>query len=439
MTKTIDIYNLGNLPTAPLDSFYELQEDFKISDSDKLAKLQMLILTRGFKYSFKAWKDQDGKLWIIDAHQRRKALLSLRKSGFEIPEIPYEPIFASNKKEAVEEIAAYNSEFAAKNPDTMLFKKYCIDNDTLQRFNLSGFDVKPIAFTPADKLFSEESETAEIKEDEVDIDVPENKIFARTGDIWLLGKHRLICGDCRLSEDVKALMNGKKADIGVTDPPYNVDYQGCTEEKLTIQNDSMENDLFEVFLTQVFSTMYKVLHPGAPIYIFHADSKGAAFRHAFENAGFYFAQCCIWLKNAFVMGRQDYQWKHEPCLYGWKPGAAHIWNSDRKQSTVWPFDKPVRNAIHPNMKPIALVAYLIRNSSYPGAICIDFFSGSASTLMACQQIDRICYAMEIDPKYVTNSVLRFRSMFPNQPIGLLRDGFENPDYQVKAIINYEEA
>ena len=147
MNKQIEVYNLGGLPTAPIDSFLELQEDFKISDPDKLAKLQMLIITRGFKYAFKAWKDADGKLWIIDAHQRRKALLSLRKAGFEIPEIPYEPIFAADKKEAVEEIAAYNSEFAKKNPDTLLFKKYDISTDTLERFNL-GYEVKTVDYSP---------------------------------------------------------------------------------------------------------------------------------------------------------------------------------------------------------------------------------------------------------------------------------------------------
>lgn len=424
MTKTIEVYNLGNLPTAKLDDFFELQEDFKVTNMDKLAKLQMLILTRGFKYAFKAWKDPSGKLWIIDAHQRRKALLLLRKSGFEIPEIPYEPIQAENKKEAVEEIAAYNSEFADKNPDTLLFKKYDIDADTLQRFNLAEFNIQPLEHVATSLLFSSDSENEEIKEDESDFDIPdeESKTIAQKGDIWLLGNHRLMVGDCRVSSDVKALMDGKKADICVTDPPYNVDYEGGTDEEMKIRNDSMENDLFEVFLTQVFTVMASVMRAGAPIYIFHADSKGGSFRIAFEKAGFYFSQCCIWLKNSIVMGRQDYQWKHEPCLYGWKPGAAHTWNSDRKQSTIWPFDKPIRNGIHPTMKPIALMAYPIRNSSLPGSLCIDFFSGSSSTLMACQQIDRICYAMDIDPKYVTGSILRFHTMFPEQPISVIRNG-----------------
>lgn len=425
MEKQIEVFNLGGLPTAPLDSFLELQEDFKKSDPDKLSKLQMLIITRGFKYAFKAWKDSDGKLWIIDAHQRRKALLALRKSGFTIPEIPYEPIFAADKKEAVEEIAAYNSEFATKNPDTLLFKKYNIDADTLQRFNL-GYEVKSIDFSQVSPLFAQEHESDGVQEDSIDFDIPASEdstsIIAQPGDIWLLGNHRLMCGDCRSKSDVSALMDGRHADLCVTDPPYNVNYEGGTEDELTIQNDSMENDLFATFLKQVFSIMFGILKPGGSYYIFHADSEGENFRASLRKAGFKIAQCCIWVKNTMVMGRQDYQWQHEPCLYGWKPGAGHQWNSDRKQTTVWNFDKPQRSSLHPTMKPIALMAYPISNSSTPGQIVVDIFSGSGSTLMACQQIDRICHAMEIDPRYVTATIHRYRAMFPEQRIQLIRDG-----------------
>ena len=188
MKKLIEVFNLGNLPTAPLDSFLELQEDFKVSDPDKSSKLQMLIITRGFKYAFKAWRDAEGKLWIIDAHQRRKALLALRKAGFEIPEIPYEPIQAADKKEAVEEIAAYNSEFATKNPDTLLFKKYDIDSETMERFNL-GYEVKALDFGEIKPLFTPEHETKEITEDAIDFAIPDEEntdaIFAKPGDVWL--------------------------------------------------------------------------------------------------------------------------------------------------------------------------------------------------------------------------------------------------------------
>lgn len=425
MEKLIEVFNLGGLPTAPLDSFLELQEDFKKSDPDKLSKLQMLIITRGFKYAFKAWKDPDGKLWIIDAHQRRKALIALRKAGFTIPDIPYEPIFATDKKEAVEEIAAYNSEFATKNPDTLLFKKYNIDSDTLQRFNL-GYEVKATDFSQLSPLFPQEHESDAVNEDEVDFDIPAAEditaVVAQPGDIWLLGNHRLMCGDCRSKSDVSALMNGQHADLCVTDPPYNVNYEGGTEDELTIQNDSMENDLFATFLKQVFSIMFTILKPGGSYYIFHADSEGENFRASLRKAGLKIAQCCIWVKNTMVMGRQDYQWQHEPCLYGWKPGAGHQWNSDRKQTTVWNFDKPQRSSLHPTMKPIALMAYPISNSSTPGQIVVDLFSGSGSTLMACQQIDRICHAMEIDPRYVTATILRYQNMFPSQPLRLVRAG-----------------
>ena len=419
----IDIYNLGNLPTAPLDAFNELQEDFKIPDPDKSAKLQMLIITRGFKYAFKAWKDEEGKLWIIDAHQRRLALMTLRKSGFEIPEIPYEPIFAKDKKEAVEEIAAYNSEFAKKNPDTLLFQKYNIGADTMERFNLP-FEAKALDFgTKKESLFPDSANDDEEIIEDSDFDLPSpEKTVTRPGDVWLLGEHRLMCGDSLESKAIKLLMNGRTADAAVSDPPYNVDYVGKTEDSLKIDSDSMENDRFLLFLQQAFGNMFAVMNAGAPIYIFHADSEGANFRLAFKHAGFKLAQCCIWVKNVLCLGRQDYQWQHEPVLYGWKPGAAHTWFSDRKQTTLWPFDKPQRNAIHPTMKPIALVAYPIRNSTAPRALVIDFFSGSGSTIMACQQIDRVCYAMELSPEYTDATVRRYMSMFRNQPIQLVRDG-----------------
>jgi DNA modification methylase len=424
MNKEITIYNLGNLPTAPLDDFHELQEDFKISDPDKLSKLQMLILTRGFKYAFKAWKDPSGTLWIIDAHQRRKALLALRKAGFFIPAIPYEPIYAETKKEAVEEIAAYNSEFAQKNPDTLLFQKYQIETDTMERFNLP---FEPVAFTWGEEnktLFADEPTRDEIQEDASEPILPEeNKTVSRKEDVWLLGHHRLLCGDCLEARSAYILMNGRQADLCVSDPPYNVSYTGKTKDDLSIDNDEMDSDSFRLFLRQAFGNMYSVMREGGSIYIFHADTESFAFREAFKHAGFRLAQCCVWEKNMFTLGRQDYQWQHEPVLYGWKPGAAHTWYADRKQTTVWKFDKPQRSAIHPTMKPIALMAYPICNSSAPGTLVIDFFSGVGSTLMACQQTDRVCYAMEIDPRYVDATVHRYREMFRNQQVRLLRDGY----------------
>ena len=307
----------------------------------------------------------------------------------------------------------------------------------MERFNL-GYEVKSIDFAETKPLFTQESESTEITEDGIDFIVPDednsDAVFAQTGDVWMLGNHRLMCGDCRSNGDVQKLMSGVYADLIVTDPPYNVAYTGGTDDELTIQNDSMDNDLFAVFLRQVFSVMHNILKPGGSYYIFHADSEGENFRAGLRKAGFKIAQCCIWVKNSMVMGRQDYQWQHEPCLYGWKLGASHFWNSDRKQTTVWNFDKPQRNAIHPTMKPIALVAYPIMNSSKPGQVVADFFSGSGSTIMACQQTDRIGHGMEIDPKYVTATVNRFRAMFPEQPISLLRGDELIPSEEISKII-----
>ena len=324
----------------------------------------------------------------------------------------------------MEEIAAYNSEFAQKNPDTILFEKYKIGGDTLELFNL-GYEVKKHDFkVDADNIFGEEKEVTEIKEDEVlvDADMADDKCFAKPGDLFILGENRLLCGDCRLKKDVVTLMGGRCADMLLTDPPYNVSYEGGTEDKMKIENDSMENDLFAQFLKSVFENMYAILKPGGSFYVFHADSEGENFRRAIREANFKIAQCCIWVKDTLVMGRQDYQWQHEPCLYGWKLGAAHHWNSNRKQTTVWRFDKPRANRIHPTMKPVALMAYPICNSTRNGEIVVDFFSGSGSTIMACQQTDRVGYAMEIDPKYVAASVLRFKTMFPQSTIRLERDG-----------------
>jgi len=424
--QEITVYNLGNLPTAPINSFHELQEDFKISDPDKNMKLQMLILTRGFKYAFKAWRDPDGKLWIIDAHQRKKALKALIKSGFIVPDIPYEPIHAKTKQEAVEEIAAYNSEFAEKNPDTILFKKYNIGTDMLERFNMG--------FEPVTLDYDRDRETLMKEEFEIiEDDAPEvrKETFTQTGDIWLLEPHRIMCGDSIEPKDIVALMEGKKAKLMVTDPPYNVAYEGKTKDKLTIQNDSMDNNSFYQFLYHFYCNSYRILEDGAGIYIFHSDNEGANFRKAMVDAQFKLAQCCIWVKQAFIMGRQDYHWQHEPVLYGWKPTGPHYWHGDRKQSTVWNFDRPIRNDLHPTMKPVALMAYPIQNSSREQDLVVDLFLGSGATLMACQQTNRICYGMEKDQRYADVEVRRFHAAFPDIEITLIRNGERIPFEEIK--------
>lgn len=425
MNRQVTIYNLGGLPTAELDEFNELQEDFKIHDEEKVTKLALIIMTRGFKYAFKAWQDPDGKLWIIDAHQRKKALLQLRKRGVMVPPVPYEPIFAQDKREAVEEIAAYNSEFAKKNPDTILFQKYDISEENLSQFCLSmNLDAEKIDLGINTKsLLSDELSSINLDaEYENAASEPDN--LARTGDIWLLGNHRLMCGDSTEPNDVMRLMDNRKCDLLVTDPPYNVDYEGKSAEltQSDIANDNMSAAAFDKFLFRAFRNMWAVARDGASIYVFHSDSQGLSFRRNFERAGFKLAQCCIWVKNSLVLGRQDYQWQHEPVLYGWKPGAGHSWYADRSQSTVWNFDRPAKSELHPTMKPVALISYPILNSSQEGDVVLDLFNGSGSTLIACEQHKRIYYGMEILPHFVDATVARYIKAVSAKNVYCLRDG-----------------
>jgi DNA modification methylase len=219
------------------------------------------------------------------------------------------------------------------------------------------------------------------------------------GDLFEIGQHRLICGDSTQTDTFEKLFDGQLADLIVTDPPYNVAYQGKTKDALTIQNDSMGDGEFYQFLYDFYTALGSYTKKGGAWYVWHADSEGANFRLAMKNAGIMVKQCLIWVKNSMVMGRQDYQWKHEPCLYGWKEGASHGWYSDRKQTTVLNFDRPTRNAEHPTMKPIPLIAYQIGNSSKQGDIVADGFGGSGTTMVASHQLQRKCYMVEFDPKY----------------------------------------
>lgn len=230
---------------------------------------------------------------------------------------------------------------------------------------------------------------------------------AKRGDIYRLGRHRLMCGDSTMQADVDALMDGVQADLLLTDPPYNVDYTGGTG--MTIMNDNMEDTAFRQFLRDAFRCADSVMKPGAAFYIWHADSEGFNFRGACHDIGWQVRQCLIWNKNALVLGRQDYQWKHEPCLYGWKAGAAHTWTNDRKQTTVLDFNKPVRSELHPTMKPIALFEYEIHNSTRADAVVLDLFAGSGTTIMACEQNERSAYCMELDPRYIDAIIERWET------------------------------
>ena len=269
-------------------------------------------------------------------------------------------------------------------------------------FDLLNMELESISFDMSSFGFNIlNEEEKEIEEDEYDLEEKLKNIEepkSKYGDIYQLGKHRLMCGDSTKIEDVEKLMNGVKVDLLITDPPYNVNYEGGNG--LKIKNDNMDNDNFRKFLTDAFSTADSVMKEGAVFYIWHADSEGYNFRGACFDNNWKVRQCLIWNKNSMVMGRQDYHWKHEPCLYGWKDGASHLWASDRKQTTILDFDKPTKNAEHPTMKPVKLFDYQIKNNTKKDDIVLDLFGGSGTTLIACEQNGRISYNMELDPKYV---------------------------------------
>lgn len=267
---------------------------------------------------------------------------------------------------------------------------------------LTGFNNDEIA-----DLFAGDDKS-EAEDDDFDLSAAlEKASFVQRGDIWTVGRHRLMCGDATSAEDVAALMDGKKANLIVTDPPYNVAFE--SSDGLSIKNDKMANDKFYEFLLSAFQNMAANLEKGGAAYVFHADTEGLNFRKAFVDAGFHLAGCCIWVKNSLVLGRSDYQWQHEPVLYGFLQNGKHYWskNAGRKQTTIWNFDKPKKNKNHPTSKPLDLLAYPIGNSSQENAIVIDTFGGSGSTLMACEQTNRICHTMELDEKYASVILRRF--------------------------------
>ena len=329
---------------------------------------------------------------------------------------------------------------------------------------LTGFDADEV-----DELFRKMQTTDEVKEDDFNVDAAVASItepVSKPRDIWQLGRHRLMCGDATILSDVEKLADEKLASMVFTDPPYNVDYTGGTSEQLKIKNDKMKDQAFYQFLYDSFINMFAVTAAGGAIYICHADLEGLNFRKAFMNSGWMLKQCIVWIKNAFVMGRQDHHWQHEPILYGWKPGR-HSWYGGRKQSTVikaedgvfvntkgdgfqitfnngiqkvvldvpeynvvaaysdevtttWQIEKPLRNGEHPTMKPIKLCARAINNSSRPSGIVLDLFGGSGSTLIACEQLNRICYMMELDPVYCDVIIKRWEEFTGEKAI--LADG-----------------
>jgi len=295
-----------------------------------------------------------------------------------------------------------------------------IESLQAEAFNVSltGFEDQEIA-----DLFAGDGDTG-AEDDDFDLsDALEKAAFVERGDIWQVGRHRLMCGDATSAGDVAALMDGKKANLIVTDPPYNVAFE--SSDGLSIKNDKMENSKFYEFLLAAFKNMAGNLEKGGAAYVFHADTEGLNFRKAFIDAGFHLSGCCIWVKNSLVLGRSDYQWQHEPVLYGFLQNGKHYWskNAGRSQTTIWNFDKPKKNKNHPTSKPLDLLAYPIGNSSQENAIIIDTFGGSGSTLMTCEQTNRICYTMELDEKYASVILRRYvEDTGDAENVFVIRDG-----------------
>lgn len=295
--------------------------------------------------------------------------------------------------------------------------------DLIKDLEAQDFDVTLTGFDAAEieDLFSQVHDK-DATDDDYDVNKAlEEAAFVKPGDIWLLGRHRLMCGDATKAEDVEKLMDGKKANLVLTDPPYNVDFESASG--LKIQNDKQDNDTFYSFLLAAFKNMAEHTAPGGSIYVFHADTEGLNFRRAFIEAGFHLSGVCIWKKNSLVLGRSPYNWIHEPILFGWLRGGKHRWFTGRSETTVWNYDKPKKNGEHPTMKPVPLLCYPIKNSSQVNGIVMDLFGGSGSTLIACEQIDRIAYTLELDPKYATVIVKRYiEQAGSEEDVYVLREG-----------------
>lgn len=355
---------------------------------------------------------------VIGGHQRLTVLKDLGYTEVQCVEVHIED---ENKVKALN--IALNKITGAWNEQ--LLADLIVD---LQAANFNtdftGFEAPEI-----EQLFSK-VHNKDIKEDDFDVEAELQKpTMSQAGDVWLLGRHRLACGDSTLPETYTKLMDGKRANLVLTDPPYNVDVE---ETAGKIKNDNMPDEDFYKFLFAMFVNVEQNMERDASIYVFHADSKGLIFRQAFHDAGFYLSGCCIWKKNALVLGRSPYQWQHEPCLFGWKLGGKHQWYSDRKQTTIWEYDRPKSSKEHPTMKPVALMAYPIQNSCMSNCIVLDPFLGSGSTLIACEETNRICYGIELDEKFADVIVRRYiEKVGGSDGVFLLRDNVKIPYSEVE--------
>ena len=386
--SNMNIQKINILKLKP--SEYNPRKDLQPEDEEYI-KIKNSIL----EFGYVAPVIINADMTVIGGHQRLKVLKEL---GYE--EIQCIVVDLDKNKEKALNLALnkISGEWDNDKLEAILAELKETDID----MNITGFSNDEIDDILKDIMGSNEDDF-DLEEALEEIEEPITKV----GDIWKLGKHRLLCGDSTQQEEVMRLMNNQEADMLLTDPPYNVDYEGTAGK---IENDNMNETEFYNLLIDAFKNMHSVAKSGCPIYVFHADTEGLNFRNAFKNAGFKLAQCLVWVKNTFVMGRQDYQWKHEPILYGWKEGKAHYFIDSRSQNTVLEFDKPTRNAEHPTMKPIDLLVYLIKNSSKENNLIVDLFGGSGSSLIAAEQTNRICYAMELDPRYCDVIIKRWETL-----------------------------
>lgn len=333
--------------------------------------------------------------YIVKGHGRLQAA---KMAGFK--EVPVEYQNFKDDEEEMSALLADNkiAELAEIDTEKLkeIFNEYEFDDLFLTGYSQAEYDELVEIFEETELLGNPDEVPEEIE------------TRCKSGDVWQLGNHRLMCGDSTCLTDVEKLMDGAKACMVITDPPYNVNYEGGTG--LKIQNDNMEDAQFRQFLYDAFTNADIVMKEGAVFYIWHADSEGYNFRGACKDVGWKVRQCLIWNKNTIVLGRQDYHWKHEPCLYGWKDGASHLWANDRKQSTVIDFDKPSKNGEHPTMKPVGLFDYQIQNNTKSGDVVLDLFGGSGTTLIACEQNKRVAYLMELDPHYCDVILTRWENL-----------------------------
>lgn len=368
------------------------------------------------------WNEETGN--IVGGHQRYKVLVAEGHTEVECVIVKMSPEREKALNVALNKVTG-DWEFEAL--ADLIKDLEALDFDV----TLTGFDAAEI-----EDLFSQVHDK-NATDDDYDVNKAlEEAAFVKPGDVWLLGRHRLLCGDATKPEDVEKLMDGKKANLVLTDPPYNVDFESASG--LKIQNDKQDNDTFYSFLLAAFKNMAEHTSPGGSIYVFHADTEGLNFRKAFIEAGFHLSGVCIWKKNSLVLGRSPYNWIHEPILFGWLRGGKHRWFTGRSETTVWNYDKPKKNGEHPTMKPVPLLCYPIKNSSQVNGIVMDLFGGSGSTLIACEQIDRIAYTLELDPKYATVIVKRYiEQARSEEDVYVLREGEKVPFKEVPVPENKE--